>query len=315
MVDISVIVPVYNERESVKALYSRLVGVLHELGKTYEIIFVDDGSRDGSLEVLKDLNSRDDSVRIIRFRRNFGQTAAMDAGFKNASGKTIVSMDADLQNDPSDIPTLLDRMDEGFDAVCGWRYDRKDSIPKRIMSLVANKMRNILVGDSIHDSGCSLRAYTSEAAKDLELYGEMHRYIPTLLMWKGYRVSEVKVKHHPREHGKTKYGAGRLLRGMLDLITVKFLVTYNSSPLHLFGIPGIISTATGLMISAYLAYIRVVHYEPISSRPLLSLGVLLILLGVQFISIGLLGELITNRFFAESNLSTRRQYSIKEIIE
>jgi glycosyltransferase involved in cell wall biosynthesis len=314
MVGLSIIIPVYNEEESLPELYGELRKVLSGVGGEYEVIFVDDGSADKSYEILKGLKEKDDSVKVIRFRKNFGQSAALDAGFRHAAGSVIVSMDADLQNDPKDIPKLLKKLEEGFDLVCGWRYKRKDSLSKKIPSAVSNILRKLLTGEKIHDSGCTLRAYTRESLTDLYLYGEMHRYIPALVAWKGYRVGEVKVSHRPRKHGKTKYGAGRLLRGFLDLITVKFLLTYDSRPMHLFGIPGIVSAFLGFLISLYMAYVRLIVGEGISNRPLLMLGVLLMVLGAQFISLGLLGELVISRYLREPSKSARRMYSIKEIL-
>jgi glycosyltransferase involved in cell wall biosynthesis len=309
--DLSIVIPCYNEGKNVYILYGRLKKVLLSLKKTYEIIYIDDGSRDDTFAFLEKIRSLDSNVRVVKFRKNFGQTAAFDAGFSLAEGKVIVSMDADLQNDPEDIPLLLGKMRQGFDVVCGWRADRKDPFLKKLTSKLANRVRKSFTKETIHDSGCSLRAYKKECFDGLTLYGEMHRYIPAILTWRGFKVSEVKVHHYPRQFGKTKYGAKRVLKGFLDLIVVKFWMQYSGRPMHLFGGLGFLTSFLGSLIGIYLAIMKFVYHQAIGNRPLLLLAVLLVIIGVQFIVFGILGDILIKTYY-ESN--GKKNYLIEKIL-
>lgn len=307
--DVSIIIPVLNEEESIPELYPHVSEVMKKTGKDYEIIFVDDGSTDKSFDILKGINKKDNTVRIIKFRRNFGQTAAISAGIKHSKGEVIVTLDADLQNDPSDIPKLLDKMNDGFDVVCGWRKDRKDPlVSKKIPSKISNWLARKLTKVEIHDFGCTLRVYKKESLRDIELYGEMHRYIPALIASEGFRITEVPVAHHERAHGKSKYGTSRLLRGFLSLTSVKFWVKYSKNPIQFFGSIGLIQMLLGVAIGAYLSMRRFLFKESLSDRPLLFLSVMLIIVGIQFITLGFLGEMIARSYFD----STEDAYSIEE---
>lgn len=309
---ISVVIPLLNEAENIKELYINLNNVISSY-KNREIIFIDDGSTDNTFEILKHLHEKDPSVKIIRFRRNFGQTSALSAGFEHASGDIIITMDGDLQNDPEDIPKFLEKINEGYDMVCGWRAGRNDPlITKKIPSRLSNWLACRLTGVKLHDSGCTLKAFRSDIIKSIRLYGEMHRYIPAVASWMGVSIAELPVKHNPRIHGISKYSASRLFRGFLDLITVKFLLSYSTRPMQLFGIPGFISGFLGVFIGGYLAFIRLFQGVGIGDRPLLMLAVLLTILGIQFVSMGLLGEIIIRTYYEVLN---KPIYSIKEIIE
>ncbi len=310
MVEVSIVIPAFNEEENVSLLYERVSFVMRKTGKPYEILFIDDGSRDRTLSVLKAINRKDKSARVIVFRRNFGQTAALDAGFKNAKGKIIVAMDADLQNDPEDIPRLISKLSEGYDCVSGWRFNRKDGFSKRIFSFFANIIRRSLTKEDIHDSGCTLKAYRRECFDGLTLFGEMHRFIPALLKWRGFKVTELKVKHHHRKFGKTKYNLFRVFKGFLDLLVVKFWMQYSARPIHLFGGVGLILSSFGLIIDLYLLAVKLFLHRGISDRPLLILGVLLIMVGVQFIIFGFLADILIKIYYKDSG-----NYSIKEIIQ
>ncbi|MDP3766292.1 MAG: glycosyltransferase family 2 protein [Nanoarchaeota archaeon] len=310
-VELSVVIPAYNEQENVELVYRKLKPVLNKLKKRFEIIYVDDGSTDNTFGILKRLHERDSSVKVIKFRKNFGQTAAFDAGFKQASGSIIITMDADLQNDPEDVPKLIDKLDEGFDVVCGWRINRKDPLMKRLASIISNALRHLITEDRIHDSGCSLKAYRKECFKDLDLYGEMHRYIPSILSWNGFKITEIPVRHNPRKFGKTKYNYTRLLKGFLDLIIVKFWMQYSARPIHLFGGFGILSLVMGLIIGAYLAFIKLFYKTTIGNRPLLLLGILLIILGVILIVFGILADIMVKVYYKV----TRKSYSIDKKLE
>ena len=305
--DISVVIPLYNEGENIGPLYERNAAVLPKLG-TYEIIFVDDGSNDGTWQQITALHRKDKHVRGMKLRRNFGQTAAMDAGFHAAQGKIIVAMDGDLQNDPADIPRLLAEIGQGYDVVSGWRYPRRDPLMKRFFSRGADKLRRWITGEKIHDSGCSLKAYRRECFADLELYGEMHRFIPALLLWKGFKIGEIKVTHHPRLHGKSKYTITRLGKGFLDLLVVKFWMQYSARPIHLFGGAGLLLLALGVFGGAWLSYQRLFLQVPLSSRPALLLAVLLVILGVQFIIFGLITDILIKIYYG----GKRRPYQIEQ---
>lgn len=316
-VEISVVVPVYNEVENLEELHRRLTEELGKLGRSYEIIVVDDGSDDGSYELLKRLAEEDQHLKVIRFRRNFGQTPALSAGFDFARGEIIITMDGDLQNDPSDIGPLIEKLQEGYDLVAGWRADRKDKLLlRKIPSWLANRLIKKSTGIKLHDFGCTLRAYRRDLVRDIKLYGEMHRFIPALAALAGARIAEIKVKHHPRLHGRSKYGISRTIRVLLDLITVNFLLRFATRPIQVFGLVGLISGTIGFFICAYLSIGKLFFPDPhkislLKHMPLLMLGVLLILVGVQFVSMGLLGELIVRTYFESQN---KPIYYVREVI-
>ncbi len=310
--EVSVVIPVFDEEDSLRELYSRLAGVLSGLGREYEIIFVDDGSSDSSFEILQDICSRDASVRAIRFRRNFGQTAAFSAGFRYAGGDVIITLDADLQNDPEDIPVLLEKIGEGWDVVSGWRKNRKDKfLTRRLPSILANKLISRITGVRLHDYGCTTKAYRKEIAKNIDLYGQMHRFMPALARWVGADVTEVVVNHHPRKHGRSKYGLFRTVNVILDLITVKFLMSYSTRPIQIFGLVGFGSGAAGLLMFLYAFFERQVYDIPMGNRPVFFLAVLLGIVGVQFISMGLLSELQVRTYHESQD---KPVYSVKEVI-
>jgi glycosyltransferase involved in cell wall biosynthesis len=295
--DLSLVLPVFNEQDSVVGLHSEIVGVLDGLGLNAEVIYIDDGSEDETLSRLKLLVESDSRVVVAELRRNFGQTAAMSAGFDLARGKVVITMDADGQNDPADIPRLLEKIDEGYDLVSGWRFDRKDGFwLRRFPSKLANRLISFTTDVNLHDYGCSLKAFTFEVAKQLSLYGEMHRFIPAIASWIGVRIAEIKVNHRAREAGKSKYGISRTFRVMMDLITVKFLLSYSSRPLQFFGSIGMASSTIGVLIGLYLSVQKLFFDAAIADRPLLLLGILLIFIGLQFITVGLLAELMTRTY-------------------
>ena len=310
--DLSVVVPTYNEEGNVAPLHDELTEVLGRVGADYEIIVVDDGSRDGTFEKLKELHARDPRVKVVKLKKNFGQSAAMAAGFERASGEAVITIDADLQNDPRDIASLLDNLNSGYDVVCGWRHDRKDPLLKRGFSRFANWLRRRWTGESIHDSGCSLRAYRRSCLNDLELYGEMHRYIPALLSWKGYSVGEIKVSHRPRIHGRTKYGFQRLAKGFLDLLLVTFWRRFSLRPVHVFGGLGLVFAAVGLILGVYLVVERVAFGVALADRPLLLLAVLLMIIGVQFVVFGVLADIMIRVYYSQGD---RRNYIVEQVIE
>ena len=309
---ISVVIPAYNEEESIPHLYKKLKEVLDRLGREYEIIFVDDGRDDRTPEILKDIAKKDRTVKVIRFRRNYGQTAAMYAGFVHASGDVIITMDADLQNDPEDIPRLLEKMEEGYDIVSGWRKDRKDPfLSRKLPSMIANWIISKVTGVELHDYGCTLKAYKADIAKRYRLYGDMHRFLPALAKRFGAKVTEIPVRHHPRIYGKSKYGIGRTIRVILDIFLVKFLNEYITKPLYVFGGVGFLMFFVGFLIEAYLTFLKIFLGEDIGDRPLLILGVLLILTGVQLISTGVIAELIIRTYYESKN---EKPYVIEEKI-
>ncbi len=290
---LSFIIPVLNEEESLSQLYSE---ILENIGEhSYEIIFIDDGSSDGSFEIMRGLAEKDESVKVIRFRRNFGKSAALQKGFDLAEGEIIFTLDADLQDNPAEIPNFIKKIEEGWDLVSGWKKHRHDPLHKRLPSKLFNAVTASTFKLKLNDYNCGFKAYRKELVKELYLYGEMHRYIPVLAHSLGYKVSEIPVLHRAREFGKSKYGAERYLRGFFDLLTVKLLTQYSRSPLYLFGRVGLYSTILGFIISLYLAILKIFMGVPLSNRPLLFLGILLILGGLQFISMGLISELIVNR--------------------
>jgi glycosyltransferase involved in cell wall biosynthesis len=307
---LTVVVPIFNEAENISPLYERLSAVLSALDQPYEIIAVDDGSRDHSFALLRTLAGQDPRLRVVRLRRNFGQTAAFSAGFARARGDVIITIDADLQNDPADIPRLLDKLDQGSDVVSGWRKHRQDAFWSRTFpSRIANRLISWATGVALHDYGCSLKAYRREVLQNIQLYGELHRFIPAIASWQGVVVSELAVNHAPRHAGKSKYGIGRTLRVVLDLLTVRFMLSYSTRPMQIFGLFGLLSIAFGGGISLYLAMLKLLSGAELANRPLLLLGILLIILGVQFIGIGLIGELVI-RVYYESQ--ARPIYVVRE---
>ncbi|MCK4911750.1 MAG: glycosyltransferase family 2 protein [Thermodesulfovibrionales bacterium] len=309
--DVSIVIPVYNEEENIKPLYESLHPVLSALGKSYEMVFVDDGSSDRTMDELQGIVDQDDTVRVVSLRRNFGQTAAFAAGFDHARGDVIITMDGDNQNDPADIPMMLEKAKD-FDLVSGWRKDRKDAmLLRKIPSRVANWLISTVTGVKLHDYGCSLKAYRHDVIKNLNLYGEMHRFIPAVASWYGISVTEVPVRHHARTRGASKYGISRIPRVMLDLITVKFLQSFSTKPIQFFGPTGLLSGGMGFAILMYLSVLKFMTGASIGGRPLLLLGVLLIIVGVQVIGMGLIAEMLA-RVYHESQ--KKPIYYVKKVL-
>ncbi len=309
---ISIVIPAYNEEESIPLLYERLVKVLSSLGKDYEIIFVDDGSEDQTPKILKEIAQEDSRVKVVRFRRNYGQTAAIYAGFEHARGDVIITMDADLQNDPEDIPRLLKKLEEGYDIVSGWRKDRKDPfLSRKLPSKIANWIISKVTGVELHDYGCTLKAYRSDIAKKYRLYGDMHRFLPALAKRFGAKITEIPVRHHPRLYGRSKYGIGRTIRVILDIFLVKFLNEYITKPLYVFGGLGFVLLTLGVLIEIYLTFLKLFLGEDIGNRPLLILGVLLIVAGLQLLSTGIVAELIIRTYYESRG---EKPYVIEEKI-
>ncbi|HLE32478.1 MAG TPA: glycosyltransferase family 2 protein [Bacteroidota bacterium] len=306
---LSVIVPLYNEEESLPELLGNIKNALKELRKPYEVIFIDDGSTDGSFGVLKTLHRENKSVKVVRFRRNFGKSAALSVGFAEARGTFVATMDADLQDDPGEIPGLIEAMGDSYDLVSGWKRKRFDPVSKTIPSRFFNFVTAKMTGIPLHDFNCGLKAYRKEVVKEINVYGELHRYIPALAHWAGYRVGEKVVQHHPRKYGHTKFGLSRFFKGFLDLLTVLFNTRYVKRPLHLFGVWGIISFLIGGIIDVYLSIEWLRGETALSNRPLFMVGFFLVIIGVQFISIGLLGEMITRQEHSE------RTYSVRETLK
>ena len=312
-INLSIVIPIYNEKESVGRLYSRLNKTLSKLKIKYEVILIDDGSTDGTYEELKKINKKNSSYKIIRFRRNFGQTSAMSAGFHYSSGDVIITLDADLQNDPKDIPAILKKLDEGYDIVSGWRRERKDkAVSRRFPSIVANKIISRLSGVYLHDYGCTLKAYRKEVIENIELYGEMHRYIPAVASRMGVSVAEIPVTHHSRKYGKSKYGISRTIRVILDIITIKFLLSYSQRPIQIFGLLGLLSGSAGFIITAYLIIMRIFFNQSLADRPLFILSIFMIFIGIQLITMGLLAE-INMRIYHEAQ--DKPTYVIRDIIQ
>ena len=294
----SIVVPIYNEQDNIDDLYLAITNALDDIDTDYEIIMVDDGSNDGSFLALKRIAAEDKRLKVIRFRRNFGQTAAMSAGFDAASGNIIIPMDGDLQNDPADIPCLIAKLNEGYDVVSGWRKERKDTIiTRRIPSMLANALISSFTGVHLHDYGCTLKAYRREVLDGINLYGEMHRFVPALSSQVGAKVAELPVNHHPRLHGNSKYGISRTLRVILDLMTVKFLLTYSTKPIQLFGKWGVYTLMAGCGSGAMTIYMKVFEHLSMNRNPLLILTGFLMFMGVQFIVMGLLGELNARTYY------------------
>ena len=291
---ISIVIPLHNEERSVALLYDELDSALEPLGEDWEAVFVDDGSTDGSYSALTRLHDAYANVRVVRLRRNFGKATALAAGFANARGETVVTIDGDLQDDPAEIPRLLVKLDEGFDLVSGWKMKRRDALRRRFLSRVFNWVTGRVSGLRLHDMNCGLKAYRAEVVRGLRLYGELHRFIPVLAHYRGFRVAELPVHHRPREHGRSRYGLERYVRGFLDLLTVSFIGRYRHRPLHLFGGLGLVLGFLGFAILVYLTIVKVAGHA-IGERPLLTLGVLLVVVGLQFFSLGLISEMLTSQ--------------------
>ena len=313
---ISVVIPIYNEEQSLGKLYDELAKTLAKVGQDYEVIAVDDGSSDNSSEILKKLHQQDPRIKVVRFRRNFGQTAALAAGFDYAKGDIIVSIDADLENDPNDISKLLSKLDEGYDIVSGWRKERwggglVQKIVRRVPSEVANFLTQKVTGLALHDTGCTLKAYRREVLEGVRLYGDMHRFVPAIASRYGARIAEVEVNYRPREFGSSKYGFSRTLRVFLDLILLKFLLGYSTRPIQFFGLLGTLLGASGFGIGVYLTILKFALGQDIGGRPLLLLSILLVVLGVQFVTMGLLGDLVMRTYFESQG---KKIYAVKEFL-
>ena len=309
--ELSIVIPIKNESANIPRLYKELTESLERGGRPYEIICIEDGSTDDSFALLSEIQARDARVRVIRFRRNFGQTAAFAAGFAAARGRYIVTSDGDLQNDPADIPSMVDRLEQGFDIVAGWRKDRKDPfVSRRLPSIIANKLISVATGVALHDYGCSLKVFRAEVVKPLKLYGEMHRFLPALSSEMGVTIDEVVVNHRARMHGRSNYGIGRTFRVILDLLTVKFLLSYSTRPLQIFGLIGMVMGGLGGAITGWLSFQRLMGWEAIGNRPALLFGILLIFTGVQLITLGLLAELQARTYHESQNKSI---YAIREV--
>jgi len=310
MLDLSIVVPVYNEEESLPHLVQQLHAALDPTGLRFELVLVDDGSRDQSFAVLQRLAALDPSLHVLRFRRNFGQTAAMQAGLDASRGRKVVTMDADLQNDPADIPAMLAKLDEGYDMVAGWRRDRKDAfVNRKLPSMIANRIISSATQVKLHDYGCTLKAMSYEVAKELRLYGEMHRFIPAVASWVGVRILEMPVNHRARQFGTSKYGIGRTLRVVLDLMTVRFIQQFLTRPMQVFGLAGLASLAVGFCVCFWLVVDKLMFGARLSDRPLLLGGVLLIMVGVQLLSLGLVADVISRTYHESQG---KRPYYVRE---
>jgi glycosyltransferase involved in cell wall biosynthesis len=307
---VSVVIPLYNEEENVEILNERLTETMKNIGSDYEVVYIDDGSTDGTLLLLEELQKKDDNIVVLSLRRNFGQTAAFAAGFDFARGDIVVTMDGDLQNDPTDIPKLLE-LTKDYDLVSGWRRKRQDSFSRTFPSKMANWLISKVTGVRLHDYGCSLKAYRREVVKNLKLYVEMHRFIPAVASWYGVSIAEIETTHHPRLRGKSKYGISRTIKVLLDLVTVKFLQSFSTKPIQFFGPLGVFFGLAGIAVSLYLTAAKLFRGIDIGGRPLLLLGALLIIVGIQFIGMGLLGEMIV-RVYHESQ--KKPIYALKKIL-
>jgi glycosyltransferase involved in cell wall biosynthesis len=301
---ISVVIPLHNEERSIALLYDELEAALEPLDEDWEAVFVDDGSTDGSFAALTRLHAVHENVRAVRLRRNFGKAAALATGFDNARGETVVTIDSDLQDDPAEIPRLLVKLEEGFDLVSGWKTHRRDPLRRRVPSRIFNWVTGRVSGLRLHDMNCGLKAYRAEVVRGMRLYGELHRFIPVLAHYRGFRITELSVNHRPREHGRSRYGVERYVRGFLDLLTVSFIGRYRHRPLHLFGGLGLILGLIGVVILAYLTVVKALGHA-IGERPLLTLGVLLVVVGLQFFSLGLISEMLTSQH--EESVGGREQ--------
>ncbi|MHB2154854.1 glycosyltransferase family 2 protein [Calditrichota bacterium GD2] len=306
--DLSIVIPFLNEEDSLQELVERIYTHVRPLNLQFELIFIDDGSTDDSINRLLESKKKHPEIKIVRFRKNFGKSTALSEGFDRAQGEIVITMDADLQDDPAEIPNLLKKLDEGYDLVSGWKKKRHDPITKTVPSKLFNFTTRLLTGIKIHDFNCGLKAYRKEVIRAIPIYGELHRYLPVLAHWQGFRVGEIPVKHHARKFGHTKFGARRFLSGFFDLITVLFITRYKHKPMHLFGLFGLINMFFGALILVVLA-IQWFQGEPLSRRPLLFLGILLVIVGVQSFSLGLIGDMLT------SSKDTRPKFAVKEVIE
>lgn len=310
--DLSVVIPVYNEEESIDRLLEEVHAALKPTGLSYEIVLVDDGSRDKTFSILEAHAKSDPALTIVKFRRNFGQTAAMQAGFDHARGDVIATIDADLQNDPLDIPRLLAYINQGYDLVAGWRADRKDTfINRRLPSILANWLISWITNVKLHDYGCTLKVMKSDVAKEIRLYGEMHRFIPVVASWMGVNLVEVKVNHRPRLFGTSKYGIGRTVRVVLDLMTVRFIQSYLARPMQIFGLAGFVCFGGGAAISAWLAFEKIVYGAALAERPMLLLGILLIVVGVQLASLGLVADVLARTYFESQK---KPSYYVRNVV-
>jgi dolichol-phosphate mannosyltransferase len=310
---ISVVVPVHNEERSIGLLHEELQAALDPLGEEWEAVYVDDGSTDESFSALTRLHAREDNVRVVRLRRNFGKAAALAAGFAQAAGERVVTIDGDLQDDPSEIPQLLAKLEEGFDVVSGWKTRRRDPLSRRLPSKLFNWVAGWMSGLRLHDMNCGLKAYRAEVVHSLVLYGELHRFIPVLAHEQGYRVAELPVNHRPREHGRSRYGMERYLRGFLDLLTVSFMGRYRHRPLHLFGGLGLLLGGSGVVLLVYLTIVKLMGHA-IGQRPLLTLGVLLVVVGMQFFTLGLISEMITSHHEERAVAREQRDVHVEEVL-
>lgn len=311
--EVSIIVPLFNEQDNVAELADGLTQAMGDAGVSYEVIFIDDGSTDRTVDELQEAQKRRSGTRIIQFRRNFGQTAAMAAGFDHARGNVIVPMDGDLQNDPADIPLLLNKLNEGYDVVSGWRRRRQDKVlTRKIPSWIANYLIGKITGVPLHDYGCTLKAYRKDVVENIRLYGEMHRFIPALASWSGAKVTELEVNHRPRIHGKTKYGLGRTAKVILDLITVKFLGTFSTKPLHIFGGIGLLSLLASFIFGSGVSYQKSFSGIDVSGNPLFMLSVIFLVMSVQFLLMGLLAEMMARTYHESQNKPT---YVIRQTFE
>jgi glycosyltransferase involved in cell wall biosynthesis len=311
--DLSVVIPVYNETQNVEPLYRELTETLTAWGRPFELLFIDDGSSDGTFDVLRRLQADDPRLRVVQFRRNFGQTAAFAAGFARARGRLIATSDGDLQNDPRDLPAMIARVDEGYDIVCGWRRDRKDAyLNRRLPSQLANRLISWATGVRLHDYGCSLKVFRAEVVKPLRLYGEMHRFLPALASEMGVRIAEQPVHHRARTHGRSKYGISRTIRVVLDLLTVKFLLSYSTRPLQMFGLVGLGMGAAGGAVLVYMAWLKYWGQQGLADRPLLLLGILLVFTGVQLLTLGLLAEMQARTYHESQG---KPVYVIRTVLE
>ena len=311
-IHVSIVLPVHNEEGNLDKLNEKIEEALWLVTPHYEVIYVDDGSTDRSFEVLSALHKKDKRVKVIRFWKNYGQTAAMRAGFEYATGEIIVSMDADLQNDPLDIPLLIEAILKGCDCAVGWRYKRQDPFLKKYVSVIARHLRKKLLGMDLHDYGCSLKAYTNKCAKDLDITGEMHRYIPPILSWKGYRVCEVKVRHHPRTNGKTKYGTGRIFKGFVDMFSIWFWKKYAGRPLHIFGGLGFMSIVAGMAMGGYSAYLRIFENVDLSNTFLPTVAIFMVMIGIQFFVSGILADIAVKTYYKATDY---KPYIVDKILE
>lgn len=322
MIALSVIVPLFNERESIPELKRRLFEALDDAqlrrslgeGNEVEVIVVDDGSSDGSASLVREMITERHEIRLISFRRNYGKTAALSAGFRAASGELVITMDADLQDDPQEIRALVLKLQEGYDMVSGWKRERQDPLSKTLPSRLFNWTTRLFSGIPLHDFNCGLKAYRQELVASLDLHGEMHRYIPVIAHWKGYQVTEIPVRHHPRKHGKSKFGTARFFAGLFDFLSVMFITRYLRRPMHFFGMMGLGSFMTGLCISLWVTLDKLLNHRPVSNRPILFLGILLIILGVQLFSTGLLGEMLSLRPSKPTDFSVRETANLSDEI-